>query len=86
MVIHGGYGAQPWSRPLPSTEYSYALIIDKPIMDLLKIDSETSLEVTTDGKSLLVTPVADPARRKRFEEALESINKRYAKAFKRLAN
>ena len=51
---------------------SYALIIDKPIMDLLKIDSETSLEVTTDGKSLLVTPVADPARRKRFEEALES--------------
>jgi antitoxin component of MazEF toxin-antitoxin module len=65
---------------------SYALIIDKPILDLLKIDADTQLEVTTDGKSLMVSPVTDPERRKRFEAAVESINKRYAKAFKRLAN
>ena len=65
---------------------SYALIIDKPVLDLLKIDADTPLEVTTDGKTLTITPVADPARRKKFEAGMERINKRYAKLFKRLAN
>ena len=65
---------------------SYALIIDKPNLDLLKINPDTPLEVSTDGKSLMVSPVNDPQRRMKFEAALESINKRYAKAFKRLAN
>jgi antitoxin MazE len=65
---------------------SYALIIDKPILDLLKINPETLLEVSTDGKCLTISPVSDPKRRMKFEAALENINKRYAKAFKRLAN
>ena len=65
---------------------SYALIIDKPILDLLKISPDTPLEFSTDGNSLKVSPVADPKRRKKFEAALASINKRYTKAFKRLAN
>ena len=30
---------------------SSALIIDKPIMDLLNIDNETPLEISTDGKN-----------------------------------
>ena len=65
---------------------SYALIIDKPILDLLKIDSETLLEVTTDGKSLTVSPVADAKRKQRLEAGLARINKRYSELFKRLAN
>jgi antitoxin component of MazEF toxin-antitoxin module len=35
---------------------SLALIIDKPILDLLKIDAETPLEITTDGKRLMIAP------------------------------
>ena len=70
---------------------SYALIIDKPIMDLLKIDAETPLEVTTDGVALLVRPsggktAAKDRRVADFKEALAWTNKRYAKALRRLAN
>lgn len=65
---------------------SYALIIDKPILDLLKIDADTPLEVTTDGRSLTVAPVVDIKRKERFEAGMARINKRYAELFKRLAN
>jgi antitoxin component of MazEF toxin-antitoxin module len=70
---------------------SYALIIDKPILDLLKIDADTPLEVTTDGTSLLVRPSntkpdAKAARDAKFKEALAWANKRYEKALRRLAN
>jgi len=64
---------------------SLALVIDRPVLDLLEIDEGTPLEISTDGRALVVTPVVDEARRKRFEEALASTNRRYGKALKRLA-
>jgi antitoxin component of MazEF toxin-antitoxin module len=35
---------------------SLALVIDKPILELLKIDADTPLEIATDGRSLVVHP------------------------------
>jgi antitoxin component of MazEF toxin-antitoxin module len=64
---------------------SLALVIDRPILDLLKIDSETPLDITTDGKQLIVAPAKPSARRAKFEAAQEFAHKRYEKAFKRLA-
>ena len=64
---------------------SLALVIDRSILDLLKIDQETSLEVSTDGESLIVAPVRDKKRRQRFALALAASNERYGKALKRLA-
>ena len=64
---------------------SLALVIDRSILDLLGIDEKTSLELSTDGESLIVAPVRDAKRRKKFEAALASTNRRYAKALKRLA-
>jgi antitoxin MazE len=64
---------------------SLALVIDRSILDLLNIDEETSLEVSTDGEALIVAPVRDKKRRKKFEEALAASNERYGKALKRLA-
>ena len=43
---------------------SLALVIDRPILDLLKIDPETPLDVSTDGKQLIITP-AKPSRGER---------------------
>ena len=43
---------------------SLALIIDRPILDLLKIDPDTPLDVSTDGKQLIVAP-AKPSRRRK---------------------
>lgn len=37
---------------------SLALVIDKPILALLKIDANTPLEITTDGQALTVAPTS----------------------------
>jgi antitoxin component of MazEF toxin-antitoxin module len=36
---------------------SMGLIIDKPILDLLKISPETEMEMETDGENLILRPV-----------------------------
>ena len=64
---------------------SLALVIDRGVLDLLEIDADTPLSITTDGKCLVVSPVRDPARQKKFRAALASVNKRYGKALKQLA-
>ena len=64
---------------------SLALVIDRPILELLKIDAETPLEISTDGQVLIVSPVRDAKHQKKFEKALEKVNQRYGRALKRLA-
>jgi antitoxin component of MazEF toxin-antitoxin module len=64
---------------------SLALVIDRGVLDLLDIDGDTPLSVTTDGKCLIVTPVREPQREKRFRAALGEGNRRYGKMLKRLA-
>jgi bifunctional DNA-binding transcriptional regulator/antitoxin component of YhaV-PrlF toxin-antitoxin module len=60
-------------------------VIDRPILELLKIKPETPLDVTTDGKQLIISPAKPSARRKKFEAAQELAHKRYGKAFQKLA-
>jgi antitoxin MazE len=64
---------------------SLALVMDRSILDLLHIDEKTALSISTDGESIVVSPVRDKKRRERFEKALASSNERYGKALKRLA-
>ena len=63
---------------------SSALVIDKAILELLKIDAETPLEVTTDGKILIISPVRNKTREKKVQSALKKVNKRHSKTLKRL--
>ena len=62
---------------------SLALVIDKPILELLNIDADTPLSITTDGKSLIIAP-ADPKRRKKLEAALADTISKYPAMLKRL--
>ncbi|HEX9093752.1 MAG TPA: AbrB/MazE/SpoVT family DNA-binding domain-containing protein [Coriobacteriia bacterium] len=49
---------------------SRALVIDKPILDLLNISDDTEIEIVTDGTSLTMRPVrSDADRRHAFETA-----------------
>ena len=64
---------------------SQALVLDKAVLELLRIDAATPLEITTDGKSLTITPVAEK-REKLFAMALADANKRHGKALKDLAS
>jgi antitoxin MazE len=63
---------------------SMALVIDKPILDLLQIEPDTPLNITTDGRCLIIAP-CDPKRRKKFEAALEDTVIKYSGMLKRLA-
>ena len=65
---------------------SLALVIDRGILELLEINAETPLSLTTDGKCLVVTPARDAKRRESFRTALETVNKRYRRALRRLAD
>lgn len=62
-----------------------ALVIERGILDLLNINDNTPLEVSTDGKSLTIAPVTDPKRVKRFQSLLKAGNQQYSKALQRLA-
>jgi antitoxin MazE len=66
---------------------SLALVIDKPVLDLLRITEETSLEILTlDGKSLQITPTqAVPGSRQAVKAALERTNKKFGKTLRNLA-
>ena len=64
---------------------SLALVIDRAILEVLEIDATTPLSISTDGDCLVVAPVHDPERRKRFEDSLKKVNKRHGGALKKLA-
>jgi antitoxin MazE len=62
---------------------SLGVIIEKPILELLKLDRETEFEVTTDGHRLILEPVID--RKKKIANAHEKVMKQHDKTFKKLA-
>lgn len=46
-------------KKLTTIGNSLGLIIDRPILNLLDIDRDTELEITTDGKTLMIQPVRE---------------------------
>ncbi|HWE51462.1 MAG TPA: hypothetical protein VG273_16840 [Bryobacteraceae bacterium] len=64
---------------------SFALVIDRPILDLLKIDPDTLLDISTDGERLIVKRLDMSGRRNKFDAAQEWAHRRYGKAFQKLA-
>jgi antitoxin component of MazEF toxin-antitoxin module len=58
------------------------LVIDKPIMEMLHITNETSFELTTDGKNIILSP--QNTQENNILESLEKINREYGNILKRL--
>ena len=63
---------------------SAALIIDKPIMELLNITNETTFQLSTDGKNIILSPQNEEIQEKDIFHSLEKINKKYGKVLKKL--
>ena len=64
---------------------SSALIIDKPIMELLKINNDTPLELSTDGLNIIISPVKSKDRINKLNKSLDVINKKHCETLKKLA-
>jgi antitoxin MazE len=64
---------------------SAALIIDKPILELLKIDMDTPIEVSTDGKNLVLSPAPDAGQETRIRSSLEKVNRKHGRTLQKLS-
>src|SRR6476661_153511 len=63
---------------------SLGIIIDKPILELLKINPETELEMETDGHNLVLKPVRT-ASKERGMAAYREVAQRHKKSLRKLA-
>ncbi|HNZ19932.1 MAG TPA: AbrB/MazE/SpoVT family DNA-binding domain-containing protein [Candidatus Hydrogenedentes bacterium] len=64
---------------------SLALVIDKAILDLLRIDHDTPLELITDGDVIIIKPERDEEVSDEIRAVHEEMAARYGKVFERLA-
>lgn len=64
---------------------SWALVIDRPILELLKIHPEDPVEITTDGSTMTIKPLPATDRKARVATARAKVNTRHKKAFEKLA-
>lgn len=72
-------------KRLTKTGNSLALVLDRPLLEATGIDAATTVEVSTNGDVIVVTPVRAKKRAAKLGSALEAIHTRYAGVFKRLA-
>jgi antitoxin MazE len=63
---------------------SLGIIIDKPILELLEIERDTPLEITTDGDTLTIRPQRQ-TRAERLMAVADHVMDEYEEAFKTLA-
>ena len=64
---------------------SSAVIIDKPIMELLHIDDTTLLELSTDGTNIIISPIKSKNRLNKLNKSLEKINAKHNASLSKLA-
>ena len=62
---------------------SLGLVIEKPILELLGIDRETELEMTTDGERLIIEPVR--TRKKKVRAAAKRVMGAHDATLRKLA-
>jgi putative addiction module antidote len=70
-------------KKLTAIGNSVGLIIDKPVLELLGLDQDDEVEITSDGERLIVSRVG--ARRRRVEAVLDDILEEHAETLRRLA-
>ncbi len=74
------------TKRLQAIGNSAGIIIDKPILELLRITVKTDLELTTDGERLIITPVRRAAKRRRkFAKAQERAVRNHERTFRKLS-
>lgn len=65
---------------------SSGLIIDKPILELLRITAHTDLDLSTDGERLIITPIRREAtRRSKIATAQSRTLAKHGATFRKLA-
>jgi antitoxin component of MazEF toxin-antitoxin module len=64
---------------------SSALIIERPLLEMLDINEQTPLKINIEGRKLIIEPLSEEEIERRFNKATDKVEKRFGKMFKRLA-
>ena len=62
-----------------------ALIIDKPMMEILNITGDTTFELSTDGINIILSPKTEPSPEIDITLSLDKVNARHGAVLERLA-
>jgi antitoxin component of MazEF toxin-antitoxin module len=63
-----------------------AVVLEKPLLDRLGLDENSEVDLSIDGKVLVITPQRNLTREERFRKAADKIDKQYAEVFRRLSD
>ena len=73
-------------KRLQAVGNSSGIIIDKPVLELLRITADTELDVSTDGERLIITPIrAEDARTRKLARAQSRTLASHERTFRKLA-
>ena len=72
-------------KKLTRTGNSLALLLDKELLEKLGIDADTPLEISTDGRVVIISPVRSAKRDQKLKATLDRAHQRYAGVFGKLA-
>ncbi len=72
-------------KKLTKTGNSVALVLDKGLLEASNLDPDAPVQVSTDGKVIVIAPVQSERRQKKLEEGTKAMHRKYAGAFERLA-
>ena len=67
------------------TGNSFALVLEKPILEKMRIDGDTPLEVSTNGEVIIISPVRDRRRVAKLRAIVDRAHRDYSGVFARLA-
>ena len=72
-------------KKLTRSGNSVALVLDKPLLEQLGLSENQEVELSTNGDVLVVTPIRDAARARKFKKSADKIATKYAGLFRRLS-
>ena len=72
-------------KNLTRTGNSVALVLDKQLLEAANLDPNEQVEVSTNGRVIVISPVRSKRETDKFETAKERMHAKFAGAFRRLA-
>ena len=72
-------------KKLTRTGNSVAIVLDKPLLEQLGISEDSEVEISTNGQFIVIGPVPNAARKRKFQKAVEKMNAEYEGLFRRLS-
>ena len=73
-------------KKLVRTGNTLALILDKGLLKAANIDADTELELSTDGRVVIISPVPSAKRAAKLRAVVREAHGKYAGVFKRLSD